>query len=129
MKIPKNRNMNIVIIICITLISLLEIYFAYKVTKGYSRVYNTGIFILFLLQPFYYIAVFKKDKTHLKLKIALFVLISFILPLIIYFTLPNYTYNEGKQIVEQYVHSRSNLIFIDISNDKNTVPVINNPKQ
>ena len=129
MEIFKGKKIKNIIIICITLISLLEMYFAYKVTKEYVGVYNVGIFILLLLQPLYYKALFRKEKTYLQFKFISIILISFILPIIIYFTLPNYTYNEGKQIVEQYVHSSTNLIFIDISKDKDTVPVINSPKQ
>ncbi|MCB2290546.1 hypothetical protein LGK97_12290 [Clostridium sp. CS001] len=129
MIIFKDKKIKNIIVICITLISLLELYFAYKVQKEYTGIYEVGIFILFIFQPFWYKSLFRDQETYLKLRVIAIVLISLILPLIIYFTLPTYTYNEGKQIVKEYVQSSGNLIFIDISKDKDTVPLTANPKR
>ena len=129
MKMFKDKKIKNTIIICIALITLLELYFAYKISKDYAGVYQIGIFTPLIFQPLYYKSLFSGQRTYPRLRIIGAVLISFILPLIIYFNLPNYTYYEGKQIVERYVHSSGKLIFIDISNDKDTVPVVNNPKR
>ncbi|GCD11059.1 hypothetical protein [Clostridium tagluense] len=129
MKIFKDKKTKDIIFICMTLISLLEWYFAYKIANKYAGIYNIGIFILFLGQPIYYKALFKNQNAYLKLKIIAMGLILFISPLIIYYTLPKYTYNEGKQIVQRYVHSSRNTVFIDISKEKDTVPLVNNPEQ
>jgi len=125
----KNKRVKNIVITCITLVTLVELYFAYKIAKEYAGIYQIGIFMPLIFQPFCYNALFREQKTYWKLRVIGIGLISLILPLCIYFTLPNYTYNEGKQIVERYVQSSGNPIFIDISKDKDTVPLVNNPKR
>ena len=115
--------------IIIYLVSLVELYLAYKVASEYAGVYEIRIFIPLIFQPFFYNALFREDKTYLKFKIIGIGLLSFILPLTIYFTLPNYTYNEGKQMVERYVRASKNTVFIDISSERDTIPLTNNPKR
>jgi hypothetical protein len=129
MKIFEDKKVKNIIIICITLLSLLELYFAYRVVSGYAGVYQVGIFIPVLIQPFSYYALLKKQMSYFKLRVVVVVLITLILPSVIYFTLPNYTYNEGKQMVERYVQSSKNIEFVDISKDKDTIPITGNPKR
>jgi hypothetical protein len=118
-----------IIIICITLISLIELYFAYRIFKDYEGIYQVQIFIPLAFQSFLYKELFKNHKTHFKLRIILTVLISLVLPLLIYFTLPTYTYSGGKQIIKQYVKSNENIVFTDITYGENSVPIVNNPKR
>lgn len=127
MTIFKDKKLKNIIIICITLISLLELYFAYKVAREYAGIYQIGLFTPLIFQPLFYKVLFREQKTYLKLRVIGIGLISFILPLIIYSTLPNFTYYEGKQIVKRYVQPSGNLAFIDISKDRDTVPLINSP--
>lgn len=129
MEIFKDKKIKNIIIICITLISLLELYFAYKVLKEYRGIYQIGVFILFIYQPFLYNNLFRKQLSHYKLRIVIIGLMSLLLPLTIYFTLPKYTYNEGKQFVEQYLEQSKSVKFVDYSFGKDTIPVYNNPKQ
>lgn len=113
----------------IIFITILEVYFAFKVLNEYKGIYQIEIFIPLLLQPFLYLRLFRKVKSHYKFRITIMVLISLFLPLTIYFTLPNFTYNRGKQIVEQYSGLRKDVLFVDYSFNKNTIPLVNNPKQ
>lgn len=130
MGISKSKKIKNVIIICITLISLLELYFAYEIANEYAGVYEIGIFIPLIFQPFYYYKVlFREQKPYSKWRIIVIGLISSILSLVIYFTLPNYTYNDGKQVVKEYVQSSGNPVFIDIPKNIDTVPIWNNPKR
>jgi hypothetical protein len=129
MKIIEDKNVRNIIIICITLLSLLELYFAYRVVSGYAGVYQVGIFIPVMIQPFSYYALLKRQMSYFKLRVVLVVLITLILPSIIYFTLPNYTYNEGKQMVEKHMQSIKNIEFVDISRGKATLPITGNPKR
>lgn len=125
----KNKKQKYIIVAAIILITLLEIYFGYKVFVDYVGVYQVGIFMPFVLQPFVYQALFIKEKSFYKLRIGIVVLISIILPIIIYFTLPNYTYDKGKAMVEQYLGQNENISFNDYSLSKKSIPTVNNPKQ
>lgn len=88
-----------------------------------------GIFLPLMFQPDVYKTLFTKEKAHYKLRIVIAVLISFILPITIYFTLPSYTYIEGKMKVEQYFGQNKNISFYFYSMGKNSIPLSNNPKQ
>jgi hypothetical protein len=129
MKIFKDKKIVNIIIICITLLSLLELYFAYRVSNEYAGIYQVGIFSPVIFQPFSYNALLRKQMSYFKLRIVGIALISLILPSIIYFTLPNYTYNEGKEMVERYVQPSENIEFIDICKDKDTVHLADNLKR
>lgn len=122
-----NNKVKKVVTTSIILITLLEIYFAYKAVMDYAGVYQVGIFIPLLLQPIFYISLFRIENPFFKTRIILIGLISILLPLIIYITLPNYTYDKGKLIVTQYLNQDKNYIFADLTHDKDTIPVINNP--
>jgi len=128
MKLFEDKKVKNIIIICIALLTLLELYFAYRVANEYAGVYQVGIFYPFIVQPFSYNALLRKQISYFKLRIVVIVLISLILPLMIYFTLPSYTYNEGKQMVEQYLHPSENIEFVDNAKNKATIPITGNPK-
>ncbi|MDD4844108.1 MAG: hypothetical protein PHU31_07230 [Anaerotignum sp.] len=114
------------LIICISLLSLLELYWGFQVGKAYRGSYFVAIFIPFIIQPYwYYIALFRNQKDYLKIRIISIVLISFILPLIIYYTIPNYTYNDGKRFIEQYMNLDRKADFISYSYGESTIPVLN----
>ena len=123
MEVFKDKRLKNIIITCITLLTLLELYFAYKVANEYAGVYRVRAFFPFIFQPFAYYALLSKQVSYFKLRIAGIVLLSIFLPAIIYFTLPSYTYNEGKQMVEQYFKPSVNIEFVDISKDKATLPL------
>ncbi|WP_461206023.1 hypothetical protein [Clostridium sp. DL1XJH146] len=118
------------IMICITLITLVEMYFAYKVAAVYAGVYQIGIFIPFIFQPFgYFRFLFGEEKTYPKAKILVLALVSIMLPVVIYSTLPSYTYDDGKQLIEESVQSSEEIVFLDTSKDHATIVISNNPKQ
>lgn len=122
------NNKKSIIIICITIITILEAYLAYQVVNKYVGLYQIQVSIALIFQPMnYYNLLFKKHKNYVKLRITVLILISLILPIIIYFTLPSYTYIEGKILVEQYEKSGQNLEFIDVPKDEDTIPIVDNP--
>ncbi|SHH76547.1 hypothetical protein [Clostridium grantii] len=128
--VNRNKKIKNIVLLIIVLISLLELYFSYKVAKEYAGIYEIGIFLPFIIQPFiYYKLLFKVQKTYFKSRFTVVLLISFTLPLTIFFTLPNFTYNEGKQLIEEYAHSDGHLVFRDISKDEDTKAICNNPSR
>ncbi len=125
MNFIKDTNKKI-LIICISIISLFELYWGFQVGKEYRGSYFVSIFIPFLMQPYwYYILLFRKHKTFLNLRFLGIALISFILPLLIYCTIPNYTYNDGKRLIEQCMNLDRKAEFIKYSYSESTVPVLN----
>lgn len=125
----KDKNIERYIIIGIILITLLEMCFAYKVLKHYRGVYRVTIFSPLLMQPFWYRRLFRKEMSYYKTRVVMISLISVLLPMIIYATLPNYTYDKGKQIVKEHLNESKNIIFVDLAFGKNTILIFNNPKQ
>lgn len=125
----KDKKIERYIIIGIILITLLEMCFAYKVFKYYRGVYEVTIFLPLLMQPFWYLRLFRKEMSYYKTRVVMISLISVLLPMIIYVTLPNYTYDKGKQIVKEHLNQSKNIIFVDLAFGKNTIPIFNNPKQ
>ncbi|MEG0772048.1 hypothetical protein [Clostridium sp.] len=125
----KDKKAKNFIFIVIILVTAVEAYFGYKVYIDYVGIYQVGIFMPFILQPDVYKTLFIKEKVFYKLRIVIAVLISFILPVTIYFTLPNYTYIEGKLKVEQHFGQNKNISFNYYSMGKNSIPLSNNPKQ
>ncbi|MFL0246171.1 hypothetical protein [Candidatus Clostridium stratigraminis] len=124
-----NNKTKKVVITGIIVITLFEIYFAYKIVMNYAGVYQVGIFIPLILQPLFYMWLFRIERPYLKIRITIILAISIFLPLVIYFTLPNYTYNKGKEIVKQNLAQSENYLFTDLTYASDTIPVINNPKQ
>ncbi|MDF2883561.1 MAG: hypothetical protein K0R54_4118 [Clostridiaceae bacterium] len=117
------------ITILISLISLLELYFGYMVYKSYKGVYDITIFLPIVFQPLWYKSLFKEKKSNYKIKIIKVCIISICLPLTIYFTLPKYTYDEGKMFVQQYLEPSKNISFADSPFGKCTIPVSNKSKK
>lgn len=114
------------LIICISSISLLELYWGFQVGREYRGSYFVTIFIPCLIQPYwYYMVLFRNQRNFLKIRIFGIVLISFILPLIIYYTIPNYTYNDGERVIEQYMNLDRKAVFINYSYSESTIPVLN----
>jgi len=124
--VDTKRSKNI-LFIGITVITLLEIYFGYTVIKSYKGIYQVQIFIPLILQPFVYKRVLSKELSYFKLRIITLGFISFLLPIMIYFTLPNYTYNSGKDIVKKHLNQEISFKVYSIS--ESSIPVTNNPKQ
>lgn len=122
-------NKKKIIIIAIILITLFEIYFAYIIFNDYRGIYQVSIFIPLLLQLFLYYRLIIQDITYVKTRFIILAIISFIIPLTIYFTLPNYTYDKGKQVVKEYLKGTPNTIFVEFSFNKDTIPLVNNRKE
>jgi len=95
--------------------------------KSCKGIYQVQIFLPLILQPFVYKRIFSKELSYFKLRIITLGLISFLLPIMIYFTLPNYTYNSGKDIVKK--HLNHEISFKDYSFSESSIPITNNPKQ
>jgi hypothetical protein len=128
MKIFNTKKSKRIITILIILITLLEMYFAYWVLYHYRGIYQVSIFIPFLLQLIWYRSLSKPENGHRKFKKNSAIVISISLPWLIYFTLPNYTYDEGKRIIINHLEENENLMFSQYPFGQDTIPVINNPK-
>jgi len=108
----------------ITVITLVEAYFNYIALKEYIGIYQTGIFIPLLLQPIFYRKFFmSEEKVNLKSwKLLAMGTMSIVLPFIIFFTLPDYTYSEGKEMIAS---TREDTVsFMDLETQKRTIPAI-----
>jgi len=129
MKIDFGKKSELVIIASISIILLLELFLAYKITLEYLGVYSFSRFSLFILiQPVYFCLLFKGKRRHKGLY-YLGIGLVILLPILFYFTLPQCTYNEGKQYVILYLQSNEDTSFVDISEDKDTVSVIDDSKR
>jgi hypothetical protein len=129
MTIFSNKKVKATIMVFVTLVTLVEVYFAYKITQDCKGIYQVQIFIPLVLQPLYVNRLLKKERAYFKLRILSLLLCSVLLPLVIYSTLPNYTYIEGKEIVQKFIGQDNSHSFTEVSFEKSTVPVIDNPKQ
>lgn len=129
MNILYNKKAVKISLFCIVVISIFELYCGFQVARHYRGTYYVTIFVPFLIQPYcYYLFLFKNTKKHLKIRIIGITLISLVLPLTIYYTLPNYTYNDGKRLIEDYIKLDKEIVFIDYSFSKSTIPALNNKK-
>jgi len=108
----------------ITVITLVEAYFNYIALKDYIGIYQTSIFIPLLLQPILYRKLFmREEKVSLKnWKLLAMGTISIALPFVIYFTLPDYTYDEGKEMIKST--QVDTVSFMDLETQKSTIPAI-----
>jgi len=108
----------------ITIITLVEAYFNYTALKDYIGIYQTGVFIPLLLQPIVYRKLFmSEEKASLKnWKLLTMGTISIVLPFVIFFTLPDYTYSEGKEKIAST--SEDTVSFMDLETQKRTIPAI-----
>jgi len=99
--IPK-ESMKKYILAGITILTLVEAYFYYRALKDYIGVYQASIFIPLLLQPILYNKLFQSgEKLSLRSwKVSPLIAVSLLLPVLIWYTIPNYTYEEGKALVE-----------------------------
>ena len=126
----KVKERNIFLIICITLISILELYYIYTINLEYKGIYEIGIFtILIIAQPFVFGLLLIKKNTISKFETLTIIILFILLPSIIYFTLPEYTYDDGKEIVELSLQQDRTFRFSDSSSGKYTIPVMDNPEQ
>jgi len=71
--VDSKRSKNI-LFIGISVITLLEIYFGYRVFKNYKGIYQVQIFLPLILQPFVYKRIFSKELSYFKLRIIKLVL-------------------------------------------------------
>ncbi len=106
----------------IIILTLVEAYFYYRALKDYIGIYQTGLFIPLLLQPILYRRFFMNEEKMSPKNWKLIALgtISLVLPLLIYFTLPNYTYSEGKDLVQKL--EPSPLVFLEMDLQFRSIP-------
>ena len=99
--IPK-ESMKKYVLTGITILTLVEAYFYYRALKDYIGIYQASIFIPLLLQPIFYRKLFQSgEKLSLKSwKLSSMIMVSLLLPVLIWYTIPDYTYEEGKALVE-----------------------------
>lgn len=115
--IKQNKFLFILIII----LTLTELYWGYEVYKDYKNVYDVGLFLVFLIQPFWYSFLIVDAKDHPRWKIMISILLTIILPIILYYSLPNYTYDDGREIIREKFNK--DMEFTDYSNSMDTIPI------
>lgn len=126
----KNKKIKSIMNFCIFLISIAELYFIYKINKEFKGTYEILIFLpLIIIQPFIFRSLLSRGDTISKVRIFLTILIYISIPVIIYFTLPKYTYNDGKDKIEESFKPDEKFEFIHNAPGQYTVPVIENAKQ
>lgn len=109
---------------------VIELLLLYILAIYYKGVYQVAFYVpLIVLQYGWYNLIFKKDNIK-RYKIALWslALLTISIPLIVSVTLPEYSYEKGKAIIEEQIDDE-NYLSIEYSKGKNSIPVINNPKQ
>lgn len=106
---------------------ILEIFYLYRINTDYKGVYQIEYFIpCIIILGIIFIRSIVWKKTLMKNKKITLLSIFILIPLIIYFTLPKYSYNDGKEIIRKELNS-SNLEFSK-SQEQYTVPITNNTK-
>ncbi|MBS4537048.1 hypothetical protein GOQ27_01155 [Clostridium sp. D2Q-11] len=124
----KNQQIKKIIFSLVILLTLIIIYWGYRVYIEYRGVYNIVVFIPLLFLPISYRMILKDHEIFLRWRIVTVMILSIALPLLIYFTLPKYTYNEGQKRVIEYLNTTEKVEFINYSRGEDTIPVMNNPK-
>ena len=90
--------------ILIWIITIIEMLLAILIIKLYSNVYAIeGFILIIIMQPFIYMWIITKEGKNKKILKTVGAIVMILIPLIIIFTLPRYTYNGGKEIVEVYL--------------------------
>jgi hypothetical protein len=122
--ILKDKYTKKVFVFTIAFVLLLELLFAYKLIAEYRGIYQLGWAITpFLFQIYFFIMQLKKDLIHFKYRLVIIAFTTVCFSIVILFTLPSYTYNEGKQLVKQTLPLGSNTEFIDMPKNRDIVPL------
>ncbi len=123
----KKNSLKNILNLSIFILLVLEIFYLYKINTDYKGVYQIQYFIpCVIILVVIFIRSIVEEKTLRKNKKIVLLCILVLIPLIIYFTLPNYSYNEGKDIIRKELKS-TNLEFSK-SQEEYTVPIINNSR-
>lgn len=131
MRNDKITNFRLLILILIFIVTIAELTFIYRLNVDYKGVYEAFVFVPFiLLQSFIWYQVLLKNNTskYYMLKIVCMVLITIFIPVSILTTVPEYTYQEGKTIIESSNNFDSSYYFSENYKGVNTIPVSDNPK-
>ncbi len=118
MNIFKNPKAKIPIRIGSIILSILELLIIFSVFPKYRGVLSYSFFTtLIILQPLWYFNLTKNNpnaKKTRKLKYApwIIIIISILIPISINAALPQYTYNQGKDILENHLNQPNSIRFI-----------------
>ncbi|MGO1370048.1 hypothetical protein [Senegalia sp. (in: firmicutes)] len=123
----EEAKQNKFLFILIVILTLTELYWGYKVYRSYKGVYDIGFFLIFVLQPLWYsfLIVDVRDD-HPRWKIIISIILTIILPIILYYSLPNYSYDDGREIIREKFDE--DVEFTDYSNSMDTIPVFEKEK-
>lgn len=106
------------------LITIIELLLCVCILLSYNGIYKIEIFaIIIIVLPIVYI--YSNKGNHIKKKIIkiIILVIVIILPLIIVFTLPQYTYNNGQNKIKKEI---GNITFIKLKNKEKSIYFDNN---
>lgn len=120
----KVRTVALVISIMIT---LLELYFIFTIKQQYKGVYNITFFLILVLsQPIWYSSLFKNKPSLFKL--IYIATITIAIPIGMYYSLPKYSYEAGKKIIEDKIGENKEVNFVSYGYDKSTIPTTDKHK-
>lgn len=109
------------------IITLIELYFIFIIKQKYKGVYNITFFLILLFsQPGWYSIIFKNKPSLLKL--IYIVAITIAIPIGMYYSLPKYSYEDGKKIIENKIGENKEVNFVSYSYDKSTIPITDKRK-
>lgn len=124
-----NKIFRWIVSLSIFFITLLEMYIASKISREYEGIYQMSTFnSLFMLQALLFHLYVIKKVSKFKRKIVFLSIFSIALPVVIYYTLPSYTYSDGHQIVVRHVGNYESVEFVELKEHEKTIPLINNDK-
>lgn len=109
------------------IITLLELYFIFTIKQQYKGVYNITFFLILVLsQPIWYSSLFKNKPSLFKL--IYIVAITIAIPIGMYYSLPKYSYEAGKKIIEDKIGDNKEVNFVSYGYDKSTIPTTDKGK-
>ncbi|MTI65881.1 MAG: hypothetical protein FH753_04685 [Firmicutes bacterium] len=132
MEVVKKYRVQSISMIGIIIISICEVLALYKLNVVYKGVHLVSYFgTVIIIQIFcWYRLIFKVDvkKKRYKSSIVFMILITVSTPVLMLVTQPQYSFQDGKVLIKNNIHEKSNYTFIEHPDWKNTIPVTNNLK-
>lgn len=120
----KERKLSfLALILCI-----LELLFLFIIHKNYKGIYEIEIFIpaLLVLFAFFIRLALRKVSVEKKRFIILFTIIL-LLPIVLYLSLPKYTYSQAKELINKKLSNKKDSQFVET--ESTTIDIANKKKK
>ena len=121
-----------IIFVIILFLEIIQAYFMINSTIIYEGVHNiTSFLVVCLIIGFSWYRVLLKNSfpNHKKIKLVILIVITIGVPVVLFSTQPEFTYEEGKLLIVEEYKEYQNLEFTEYNGKMNTIPVINNSKE